>query len=268
MFIYELIQSYINELHYKMNVSDLLTYLNELLSPQDFPDYGPNGLQVGQHHASISKIAVAVSADLATIQAAIDLKANILIVHHGIFWKGMPYPITGALYTRLQKLIEHHIHLIAYHLPLDAHKTLGNNWRVALDLQWENLKPFGSSLPHLGVQGTFSPIPIDEFISILASYYNTPIKAQALGGPKYISSAAMISGGAYKELTQAIENKVDCFITGNFDEPAWSIAWENHIHFLAFGHTATEKIGPKALANHLKNQLLIPTVFIDTSNPF
>ncbi|WP_038500546.1 Nif3-like dinuclear metal center hexameric protein [Chlamydia avium] len=252
-----------------MNVADLLTYLNDLFSPQIFSDYCPNGLQVGKDiQTPISKIAVATSADLETIQIAAESNVNVLIVHHGLFWNGMPYPITDMLYTRLQKLIENRIHLIAYHLPLDAHKTLGNNWKVALDLQWENLQSFGSSLPHLGVQGTFPPLPIEEFISILSKYYDAPIKAQALGGPESISSAAIISGGAYKELSQAIKSKVHCFITGNFDEPAWSIALENHIHFLAFGHTATEKVGPKALANYLEDQFRIPTIFIDTSNPF
>lgn len=251
-----------------MNVADLLSFLNDLLSPQLFSDYCPNGLQVGDLNSSVSKIAVAVSADLATIQEAARLKANVLVVHHGLFWKGMPYPITGMLHTRMQQLIRNHIHLFAYHLPLDAHETLGNNWKVALDLQWENLQPFGSSLPYIGVQGTFSPLPIEEFISILSKYYNTPIKAQALGGPKSISSAAILSGGAYKELPQAIKNNIPCFITGNFDEPAWSIAWENQTHFLAFGHTATEKVGPQALADYLENQLHIPTMFIDTSNPF
>lgn len=251
-----------------MNVADLLSFLNNLFSPQLFSDHCPNGLQVGDLNSSVSKIAVAVSADLATIQAAVQLKANVLVVHHGLFWKGMPYPITGMLHTRMQQLIGNRMHLFAYHLPLDAHETLGNNWKVALDLQWENLQPFGSSLPCIGVQGTFSPLPIKEFISILSQYYNTPIKAQALGGPKSISSAAILSGGAYKELSQAIKNKIPCFITGNFDEPAWSIAWENQTHFLAFGHTATEKVGPRALTDYLENQLHIPTIFIDTSNPF
>ncbi|WP_348662782.1 Nif3-like dinuclear metal center hexameric protein [Chlamydia vaughanii] len=251
-----------------MNVADLLTYLNDLLSPQAFPDYAPNGLQIGNPNTVIEKIAVAVTADLATIQAAIDLEANVLIVHHGLFWKGMPYPITGMLYNRIQHLINHDVQLLAYHLPLDAHPNIGNNWKVAIDLQWDNLESFGSSLPYLGVQGSFPPIPIEKFIEKLSDYYQAPIKAQALGGPKQVSSAALISGGAYKDLAQAILCKADCFITGNFDEPAWSMAWENQTHFLAFGHTATEKVGPKALANCLQGQLHIPSTFIDTTNPF
>ncbi len=252
----------------KMNVADLVTYLDTLLSSSTFSDYGPNGLQVGNSHAHVSKIAVGVTADLNTIELAAKHDANVLIVHHGLFWKGMPYPLTGALYKRIQQLFHHDIHLLAYHLPLDAHPTLGNNWKTALDLQWQNLKPFGSSLPYLGVQGSFPPIPIEAFIETLSYYYEAPVLGKALGGPNTISSAALISGGAYKELSHAASENIDCFITGNFDEPAWSTALENHIHFLAFGHTATEKVGPKALCEHLQNHLNITTTFINTMNPF
>ncbi|WP_201457012.1 Nif3-like dinuclear metal center hexameric protein [Chlamydia sp. 17-3921] len=251
-----------------MNISDLLAHLDNLLLTSTFSDYGPNGLQVGNLFTPIEKITVAVTADLETIEKAIQLEANVLIVHHGLFWKGMSYPIIGTLYKRIQRLIQHNIHLLAYHLPLDAHPTLGNNWKTALDLQWGNLQPFGSSFPHLGVQGSFSPLPIEVFIEQLSQYYSEPIKGKALWGPKEVSSAALVSGGAYKELTHAATCKVDCFITGNFDEPAWSIARENHIHFLAFGHTATEKVGPKALAQYLQNQFDLTTTFIDTNNPF
>ncbi|WP_375793177.1 Nif3-like dinuclear metal center hexameric protein [Chlamydia sp. 12-01] len=251
-----------------MNVADLLIYLNDLLSSESFPDYGPNGLQVGNYNIDVQKIAVGVTADLSTIQGTIELGANVLIVHHGLFWQGMPYPITGMLYDRIQFLIKHNIQLVAYHLPLDAHPVIGNNWKVAHDLQWSNLQPFGSSIPYLGVQGSFPPIPIEDFIENLSNYYQSPIKAQALGGKKKISSAALISGGAYKELSQAILCKIDCFITGNFDEPAWSTALENRVHFLAFGHTATEKVGPKALAHYLETNLQVSSTFIDTNNPF
>ncbi|AAD18290.1 YbgI [Chlamydia pneumoniae TW-183] len=251
-----------------MNVADLLSHLETLLSSKIFQDYGPNGLQVGDPQTPVKKIAVAVTADLETIKQAVAAEANVLIVHHGIFWKGMPYPITGMIHKRIQLLIEHNIQLIAYHLPLDAHPTLGNNWRVALDLNWHDLKPFGSSLPYLGVQGSFSPIDIDSFIDLLSQYYQAPLKGSALGGPSRVSSAALISGGAYRELSSAATSQVDCFITGNFDEPAWSTALESNINFLAFGHTATEKVGPKSLAEHLKSEFPISTTFIDTANPF
>lgn len=251
-----------------MKVSDLLNILNELLHPEQFNDYGPNGLQVGDTQTLVRKIAVAVTADLATIEKAIACEANVLLVHHGLFWKGMAYPVTGMLYQRMQKLFENRIQLIAYHLPLDAHAEVGNNWRVARDLGWEQLEPFGSSQPFLGVKGVFSEICIQDFISQISSYYCAPVLAKALGGKETISSAALISGGAYREIAEAHRQGVDCFITGNFDEPAWSLAYEYGINFLAFGHTATEKVGPKALAQHLKSLGISPVIFLDTDNPF
>ncbi|WP_108897110.1 Nif3-like dinuclear metal center hexameric protein [Chlamydia serpentis] len=251
-----------------MNVAELLSHLDNLLASGTFQDYGPNGLQVGNAQVALKKIGVAVTADIETIKQAIKANVNVLIVHHGIFWKGMPYPITGMMYKRIQLLIQHDIQLLAYHLPLDAHPTLGNNWRVALDLNWKDLQPFGSSFPNLGVQGSFSPVHINTFTNLLSQYYQAPLKGSALGGPSTVSSAAIVSGGAYRELSFAVTRQVDCFITGNFDEPAWSTALENNINFLAFGHTATEKIGPKSLAHHLNSVLQVPTIFIDTDNPF
>ncbi|MBQ8498732.1 Nif3-like dinuclear metal center hexameric protein [Chlamydia sp.] len=251
-----------------MNVSDLLNILNELLHPEFFHDYGPNGLQVGDPQALVHKIAVAVTADLATIEKAIVSEANVLIVHHGIFWKGMPYPITGVVYQRVRRLIEKNIHLIAYHLPLDAHSKIGNNWKAAQDLGWQQLEAFGSSRPSLGVKGVFPEKDIQDFIAELSSYYQTTVLAQALGGKEKVASAALISGGAYREVYEAKCQDVDCFITGNFDEPAWSLAHELAINFLAFGHTATEKVGPKALVQHLKELGICPVEFLDTENPF
>lgn len=252
-----------------MQLSDLALYLNSQLSVDLFADYCPNGLQVGNPSVSVQKIAVGVTADLSTIQKALSSGANVLIVHHGLLWNSSKTPpLVGSLFQRLQVLIQNDIQLLAYHLPLDAHETLGNNWKVAHDLQWENKQKFGSFKPQIGVQGTFSPIHIQDFIQKLTAYYGCSVKASALGGPEYISSAALTSGGAYKELNQAAQNQIDCFITGNFDEPAWSFAMENHIHFLAFGHTQTEKVGPKALCRHIQEQLQIPCEFIDTENDF
>lgn len=252
-----------------MKLSDLVTHLDELLTPSLFSDYGPNGLQIGDSSIEVEKVATAVSADLMTIKQALACQANVLIVHHGLLWNSSKIsPFTHASFRRLQLLIKYDLHLLAYHLPLDAHPVIGNNWKVARDLQWNQLQSFGSFHPQIGVQGTFNPIHIHDFIHILSSYYGCSIKAQALGGKEYISSAALTSGGAYKEVLQAANNNIDCFITGNFDEPAWSYAIENHLHFLAFGHTHTEKVGPKALSQYINNQLLIPSCFIDTENTF
>ncbi len=234
------------------------TYLNVDL----FEDYCPNGLQV-EGKSQVKKAATAVSANIQTIEAAVKEGVDALIVHHGLFWKGDTYPIVGAKKRKLQLLMEKGISLLAYHLPLDAHQVVGNNWKAASDMEWENLEPFGG----IGVKGEFPEQPIKTFFEKLETYYGHKA-ARALGGEKSVSSAALISGGAYREISRAAKEGVDCFITGNFDEPAWGWAFEEKIHFLALGHSATEKVGPKALAHYLQKEMGLETHFIDVENPF
>lgn len=250
-----------------MLIHELVSYLQHLLHPSLYKDFCPNGLQVGSNDHKVLRIGTAVTADLATIQQAIDQHIDTLIVHHGLFWNQMNTTLTDILYQRVRLLMQHNIALLAYHLPLDGHQQLGNSWKAAIDLQWSDLQEFGSYSPALGVMGRFTPINLKQFKQTLSEYYNAPILASAEGGPHNISSAAIMSGGAYKELAAAAKSGVDCFITGNFDEPAWSIAHESGMHFFALGHTATEKIGVKALSQHLSEQGFF-SIFLDTNNPF
>jgi putative NIF3 family GTP cyclohydrolase 1 type 2 len=189
-------------------------------------------------------------------------------VHHGLFWNKDSYPIMGAKKKKIELLFQKQMSLLAYHLPLDLHQEVGNNWQAARDLGWEELEPFGIyNGIAIGVRGKFKDRSIDEFVTDVEAYYSHSATV-ALGGRKRVSSGALISGGAYKELSQAAKMGADCFITGNFDEPAWGIAFEENIHFLALGHTATEEVGPKALAKHLQREFNIPCQFIKTPNPF
>lgn len=249
-------------------LNGLVHTLEKLLNPGLFSDFCPNGLQI-EGKNSIKKIGVAVSADLATLEKASELNVDALIVHHGLFWNQDPYPIVGNKRKKIEILLNRQISLLAYHLPLDAHQQVGNNWKVAIDLQWENLEPFGKygSGPKIGVKGNFNACSIEEFVLKLEQYYGNKATC-ALGGKKRIQTAALISGGSYKSLKEAIQEGVDCFITGNFDEPAWSMAYEENIHFIAMGHTTTEKIGPKALGDYLCKEFGVECLYIDTLNPF
>jgi dinuclear metal center YbgI/SA1388 family protein len=250
-----------------ITLQDLCTHLDALLQPALFSDGCPNGLQV-EGKESITKLATAVSASLATIEAAVEAKADALIVHHGMFWSGDNYVITGSKRKKLELLLKSGISLLAYHLPLDAHQVYGNNWRAAIELGWENLEPFGiyKGIP-IGVKGSFAAISRKDFTEELQNYYDHSAHVAA-GGPEMVKSAALISGGAYRSLTEAALAGVDCFITGNFDEPAWHQAFEEKINFFALGHSNTEKIGPKSLGQHLSEQFLLPCDFIDVMNPF
>ena len=233
-----------------IQLKELLLYLDELFNLVKIIDYGPNGLQV-EGQQQLTKIATAVSADIETIQKARELNVQALIVHHGVLWTKDPSPITGSKGQKIKLLLDKQISLLAYHLPLDAHPHLGNNWKAALDLGWTRLEPFGvfNGLS-IGVRGIFAPLEVEKFQAKLEQYYQHPA-VSVCGGKKMVSSAALISGGAWKEMQQAAAVGVDCFISGNFDEPAWSMAKEEKINFFALGHAATEKIGVPALGKHL-----------------
>lgn len=250
-----------------ITLQELCLYLNELLQIQGLTDYCKNGLQV-EGSAKISKIATAVSANLETIERAVELNAQSLIVHHGLFWNGEAPEITGVKKKKLVSLLKNDISLIAYHLPLDAHTEFGNNWKAAKDMGWADLKPFGklNGIP-IGVMGKVGAETKQSFQEKLEKYYGQKAHVALFGNEK-IKTASLISGGAYKSIHDAIKENVDCFITGNFDEPVWNVAQEEKMNFYALGHTATERIGPKALGEHLQAKFGIEVLFIDTKNPF
>jgi dinuclear metal center YbgI/SA1388 family protein len=250
-----------------ITLQELIDHLDALLEPSQFDDFCPNGLQV-EGGQKISSIGLAVSASLATIEAAVEAGVDALIVHHGIFWNNLSPCVTKVNYKKISLLLKNGISLLAYHLPLDAHQEVGNNWRAARDLGWDDLRPFDSrSKRPIGVQGRFTTRSIDSFVKELEAYYGHAAHV-ALGGPSRVSSAALISGGANRQLVDAIKAGVDCFITGSFDEPQWHMAFEENIHFIALGHSATERVGPRALGDHLSESFGLNARFLDIPNPF
>ncbi|MFI5344148.1 MAG: Nif3-like dinuclear metal center hexameric protein [Chlamydiales bacterium] len=250
-----------------MQLKKLCKELDELLPGNGLTDYCPNGLQV-EGKQEIALLATAVSASLETIEAAVEIGADALIVHHGIFWQRDSYLIQGVKKKKLSCLLKNEISLIAYHLPLDMHPLLGNNWKAAQDLGWSDLQPFGySSGVPVGVKGRIAPASRNVVKEKLENYYGHPAVC-ALGGPEVIQTLALISGGAYRNLSDAARDGVDAFITGSFDEPVWHQAFEERINFFALGHSATERVGPMALAKHLESKYQIPCTFLDFKNPF
>lgn len=246
-----------------VTLDEIACYLDTYLQVGQFQDYCPNGVQV-EGKRPIFRLATAVTANLEAIEAVCSNGYDALIVHHGLFWKNDPYPLIGIKKQKIEKLITQGIHLLAYHLPLDAHQEVGNNWVAARDLGFIDLMPFGEAI---GVKGSFSPLSVEDFQHRLENYYGRHAQV-VLGGKKKISSAALVSGGAYKFISEAAKEKVDAFITGNVDEPAWYGAIEEKINFFALGHHATETVGAKALAKHLQNEFKIVADFIEVKNPF
>lgn len=250
-----------------ITLQELNVYLNELLQIQGLNDYCKNGIQV-EGSSKVSKIATAVSASLETIEKAVELGVDVLLIHHGLFWNSDPHEIMGIKKKKIFLLLKHDISLIAYHLPLDAHQTFGNNWKAAIDMGWTNLKPFGlvGGIP-IGVMGTFKEQTREQFQQSLENYYGNKAHIAPFG-KEQVKSAALVSGGAYKYIHEAIAANVDCFITGNFDEPVWNIAQEEKMNFFALGHSATERIGPKAIGEHLQSKFNLNCTFIEDNNPF
>lgn len=235
--------------------------LGEKLDVSDFEDYCPNGLQV-EGKTIIKKGAFAVSATLETIESAVDWGADILVVHHGLFWQNDSYVVQGPKKEKLAYLLSNSLSLAAYHLPLDAHRSIGNNWKAAEEMKWKKLRPFS-----IGVQGEIDEISPQAFAGQLEHYYSHEAM-YAPGKSKTIKRVALVSGGAYKLLPEAKKAGVDAFVTGNFDEPAWYLAKEHGVHFYSLGHSATERVGPRALAEWVRDSIGIQTTFLDIENPF
>ena len=244
---------------------NLLARLDALLEPARFKDYGPNGLQIeGRPH--IRRIVSGVTASRALIDAAIAARADALFVHHGLFWRGMDGRITGWLKERIQRLLAHDINLIAYHLPLDAHPTLGNNAQLGARLGWQWDARFGEY-----DLGFAAPCEVAS-AQVLAQQVQQALgRAVTLvapdGAPRPIRRVAWCSGGAQDWFEAAIAAGADAFITGEMSEPQPHLARESGVAFIAAGHHATERYGAPAVAAYVAAELGLEHEFIDIDNP-
>ncbi len=245
----------------------LLQAFDQLLQPERFKDYGPNGLQV-EGKPSVGKLVSGVTASCELIDAAIEAKADAIFVHHGLFWRGQDGRVVGWMKERLQRLLAHNINLYAYHLPLDAHPELGNNAQLGkvLGLQahaWcgdQNLVSVGHSLNPQGFQNAEA---LASHVQSVLGRHITCVAPTA----KPIQRIAWCSGGAQSYFEAAIAEGVDAFITGEISEPQAHIAKETGVAFLACGHHATERYGAPAVAAHVAAELGLSHQFIDIHNP-
>lgn len=244
----------------------LVSHLDEYLDSRG-RDYGPNGLQV-EGREEIRKVVTGVSACRELFVRAREAGADAVLVHHGLFWEGMPRTLTGFQYRRVAELIRGEMSLIAYHLPLDRHAEVGNNALAGRRFGLAGLEPFGlhEGLP-IGFKGRFpSPIPAAELVERCRQVYGQEPLA-FLSGPDPVRSLGIISGGAQRELYDAIADGLDAYITGEVSEWVMNVAREAGIHYLAAGHYATERLGVRALGEHLAERFGIEAEFIDVPNP-
>ena len=243
---------------------DVLRAFDELLQPERFKDYGPNGLQV-EGRAGIRKIVSGVTASRALIDAAIAARADAIFVHHGLFWRGYDGRITGWMKQRIERLIRSDINLFAYHLPLDAHPLLGNNAQLGKQLGWEADARFGEQ--DLGFIGSVAEQPPQAIAAHLQQVLGRSVTSATSENARTIRRIAWCTGGAQGFFEAAIAAGADAFVTGEISEPQAHLARETGASFFAAGHHATERYGAPAVAGHVAAQLGLEHEFIEIDNP-
>ena len=247
--------------------STLVDYCNSLLQSDAFQDYCPNGLQV-EGAGQVQRLVTGVTASQALVDAAVAAGAQMLLVHHGYFWKGEPSTVTGIKHRRLKALLGADINLLAYHLPLDVHGELGNNVQLAKLLGWEVLGGLEPDNPRS--VGLYGELPDAVEGSVLARQMSAVLQREPLhiaGNDRPIKRIAWCTGAAQGYIERAISLGADAYVTGEVSEPTVHAARENGIHFFAAGHHATERYGVKALGEHLAERFGLEHEFIDIDNP-
>jgi dinuclear metal center YbgI/SA1388 family protein len=248
-----------------MTLSELDAQLSALLDHRAWisRDKSLNGLQVGRSKPEIARAAFSVDASLQSFERAVAAGADVLVVHHGLFW-GAPLAVTGDHRRRLQYLLDHDLALWASHLPLDAHAVLGNNAGMAQALGLTDVQPFGDYRgTKIGVKGRLpAPLTLDRVCEVL--FHGRENALQVLPfGKREVITVGLVSGGAAHDVRDAIDEGLDLFITGDADHTIHHTALEAGIDVISGGHYATETWGVRQLAAHVQRTWNLPTVFLD-----
>ncbi|MBV1787284.1 Nif3-like dinuclear metal center hexameric protein [Marinobacterium sp. D7] len=250
-----------------VEIGRVVNYCDQLLQASRFKDYCPNGLQVeGRSH--VRRILTGVTACQALLDEAVAWQADLLLVHHGYFWKGEAAAITGIKQRRLKTLLCADINLLAYHLPLDAHPEYGNNARLAkllgIDVQG-GLEPDNPlSVGNIGVLP--QPMALQPFSERVAAALGR-VPQVISGGEHPIRHIAWCTGAADRMIEQAKALGADAFLSGEISEPVVHFAREAGVHYIAAGHHATERYGIQALGAHVARHFGIEHRFADIDNP-
>jgi dinuclear metal center YbgI/SA1388 family protein len=248
-----------------MTLTELDAWLKGLLNLPDFEaiDASRNGLQVARRSPDIRKVASTVDASLETFRRAVEWGADMLLVHHGILWDG-PQRIVGGLFERIRFLVEKDLALYAVHLPLDAHREVGNNICIARLLGLADIQPFGSHRGiKIGVKGILpSPLSLEEAALRLAGREGEAVSTLPFG-PEKIRSVGIVSGGAAGDAAQAVEEDLDLFVTGEAAHGIYHHCLEARIHVIFAGHYHSESFGVRLLAERLARDTGLETTYID-----
>lgn len=236
-------------------------YINEFLDVDKFKDIALNGLVV-QNTRGVSRIGVTVDISIESINEAVRNNCDAILVHHGFFW-GSPLAITSSHYERVKMLIENDIALLAYHLPLDANMEVGNNGVMTKRLGLIDVLPFGGYKGQLiGYKGILEkPLTNSEVIHKLGFPEKDVLSLDF--GKTANETVAIVSGGAAHNFYDAVEDKIDLFITGDRDHTVYHLAKEVSQNIIFAGHYNTEIFGVKALAEHIEKVFGIGWIFMD-----
>lgn len=251
--------------------AEVIAEIDRLLEPSKFADYCPNGLQVPGKDV-VGRLVTGVSAHVELFERAAEAGGDLVLVHHGLFWGSGPMLVDAPLKRRLKLLFDAELALAAYHLPLDAHRELGNNALLARALGAERLVPFA---PHKGqpigcmarfADGGLAVSGADGLVERVRGLTGQDPLVFA-HGPEQVRTLAVVTGAGTDYAPEAIALGADAFLTGEPAERAAAIAREGEIHFLAAGHHATERFGVRRLGEHLARRFELEHVFIDVANP-
>src|SRR3954451_11257080 len=249
-------------------LSAIVEHLDSLLDPAAYDDFGPNGIQVPGREA-VETIVTGVSANVELFARARAEDADLVLVHHGLFWAGPPRPLDRASKRRLQLLFDADMSLVAYHLPLDGHLQHGNNALLADALGCVSKSAFGQhKRATIGVAGRFEGegIAPDDLVARVRSATGRDPLAFT-DGPERVRTVGIVSGAGADYLEDAITAGLDAFVTGEPIERAMARAREAAVHFVAAGHYATETFGVRRLGDLLAQRFRVRHIFVDVPNP-
>lgn len=244
-----------------MRLDDLVAWLDEILAIHDFADPSLNGLQI-EGREEVRHVALAVDACLATIQQAAESGADLLLVHHGLFW-GQEQALVGPHGRRVRAAVCAELSLYAAHIPLDAHHSVGNNAELCRLLGMLEREPFGTFKGQaIGLKGRVEPMTLQQLTQRLGAVLGAEVWSLPFG-PDTIEQVGVVSGGGASSLVEAREQGLHALVTGEASHPHYFDAEEGGVHLLLGGHYATETLGVRALGQRISQELGLRCTFID-----
>ena len=241
--------------------NEIVAYADALLELDRFPEFAPQGLQVTGAD-EVTTIACGVSSSRELFERAVGLGAELVLVHHGLFWRNEPLVVDARLRGRLEALFAGNVSLLAYHLALDAHPTLGNNAQLASRI---GATP-GGAFGDVGLACSLDDVVLDALVArIEQAVERRPLVLG--GGPETVRRLAISTGAAGYGLAAAAHQGFDALLTGEAEEPSAATARELGITLIAAGHHATERLGVQALAAHLAERFAVAWHYLEVDNP-